>query len=614
MHSFLMNIKENMASSFLDEPEKTAVSDIDLSTNNPSIKNQLHDGFHLPITYLDESKKHELSSIVCSDLELKDSLSDSNSMYEVLFRPSHDFAKALIPDWSKQYTTDTTYLENTQCVLREMPKYIESSCTKGEPVLNTQKIVEIWGSIKEDDSFMERHSYMDWEMLHHLNHSAYFLQIISMVQLFSPVLSLLLPFLLLLIPFFLLKLRGIDISISNYIDMLHSITKNHFIGMIMNQVRGNLSIEKIAYLLLIVAFYGFQIYQNVRSCMRFHENITKINRHLLEMKSYISNVVKKMECFSTMHSTKESYALFCKNTDKHRDVLHTMLSELSTIQRFSYSANTASSFGYLLKCYYRIHAIEEYGDALRYSFGFEGYIDNLRGVYENLIAGNVSYTAFSEKEATHFVDQYYPLHIGGVVNTVRFKKNMIVSAPNAAGKTTLLKSTAINIVFSQQVGCGFYGQGSIIQPYTHIHSYLNIPDTSGRDSLFQAESRRCKEIIDLVSENVDGCRHFAILDELYSGTNPTEAGKSAYAFLKYLSKYDHIDFMLTTHYVYVCKKFRKSKKIQNYKMGVIADKEVEGGYRFTYRLEEGISKIQGAIKILKEMNYPQEMLDSINAC
>jgi DNA mismatch repair ATPase MutS len=215
---------------------------------------------------------------------------------------------------------------------------------------------------------------------------------------------------------------------------------------------------------------------------------------------------------------------------------------------------------------------------------------------------------------------------------------MIISAPNAAGKTTLLKSTAINVVFSQQVGCGFYKSGNVVL-YTHIHSYLNIPDTSGRDSLFQAESRRCKEIIDLVSspENQDA-RHFAILDELYSGTNPTEAGKSAYAFLKYLSKYEKVDFMLTTHYVYVCKKFKKSHKIRNYKMGVEYTDMNEGGvggnvdsdpdsfgtskrsktessgYKYTYKLEPGISKIQGAMKILKDMNYPQEMLDNIRAC
>jgi hypothetical protein len=35
------------------------------------------------------------------------------------------------------------------------------------------------------------------------------------------------------------------------------------------------------------------------------------------------------------------------------------------------------------------------------------------------------------------------------------------------------------------------------------------------------------------------------------------------------------------------------------------------GFKFTYKLEPGISKIQGAVKILKDMNYPQEMIDTI---
>jgi glutaryl-CoA dehydrogenase len=43
-------------------------------------------------------------------------------------------------------------------------------------------------------------------------------------------------------------------------------------------------------------------------------------------------------------------------------------------------------------------------------------------------------------------------------------------------------------------------------------------------------------------------------------------------------------------------------------------KKESGGYKYTYKLEPGISKIQGAMKILKDMNYPQEMLDNIRAC
>ena len=184
---------------------------------------------------------------------------------------------------------------------------------------------------------------------------------------------------------------------------------------------------------------------------------------------------------------------------------------------------------------------------------------------------------------------------------------MIISAPNASGKTTLIKTSCINIIFTQQFGCGFY-KSCRLNPYKHIHSYLNIPDTSGRDSLFQAESRRCKEIIDIIHDNQED-RHFCIFDELYSGTNPYEATKAAYAFLKYISKFNNVNFILTTHYVTVCNKFKKSKNIRNYKMDV--ESLDNGKLKYTYKLKLGISKIQGAIKILKEMNYPNEIIQNI---
>jgi len=185
---------------------------------------------------------------------------------------------------------------------------------------------------------------------------------------------------------------------------------------------------------------------------------------------------------------------------------------------------------------------------------------------------------------------------------------MVITGPNAAGKTTFLKTSLMNVIFSQQVGCGFYS-GGILNPYTHIHSYLNIPDTSARDSLFQAESRRCKEIIDSIETSSNEERHLCTFDELYSGTNPEEATHSAFAFLTYLGKRPNIDFILTTHYIGVCERIDSLEdggRIANFKMEALVEEE---DITYTYRLIRGISKIKGAMKVLRDMEYPDEILN-----
>ena len=106
---------------------------------------------------------------------------------------------------------------------------------------------------------------------------------------------------------------------------------------------------------------------------------------------------------------------------------------------------------------------------------------------------------------------YHPSIEDPIKNNIDLSKNKIITGPNASGKTTILKTLLINVILSQQYGYGYFDNG-VLNPYQHIHCYLNIPDTSGRDSLFQAEARRCKEILDLIEENPDN-RHICIFDE-----------------------------------------------------------------------------------------------------
>jgi DNA mismatch repair ATPase MutS len=243
-----------------------------------------------------------------------------------------------------------------------------------------------------------------------------------------------------------------------------------------------------------------------------------------------------------------------------------------------------------------------------YSIGFNGYIDCIKGLQNNIIERKMNFAKFIKNTKKGvFKNNFYAClkDENPIKNTIKFKNNLIITGPNASGKTTILKSTLINIIFTQQFGCGFY-ESSNFAPFKHIHCYLNIPDTSGRDSLFQAEARRCKQILDSVNDNKRET-HFCAFDELYSGTNPEEAETSAAAFMIYLQKYKNVTSLLTTHFVKVCKKLDKVEGIINCKM--VTEKK-DSKILYKYKLENGISEVKGGINVLTQMNYPKEIINN----
>jgi hypothetical protein len=575
-------------------------------------KPPIYGEFKLPISHLPSDQIFPLSETVEKDLELVTcQSSNSKSMYEHLFQPSHPFAKDTIQEWKRSYTTNVGYLGETQKVIGDMVKFDEHK-------IDHDAIMELWKDTKENEYFLEKYCFMEWDMLKSLNQSSSFLQILSVGNILSPAMSLILPLMFFIFPFIILKIRGIPITFSFYLEVLKDIAKNHFIGKTLLNL-SEISWDKAAYLLVTIGLYFYQIYQNVLLCHRFYHNVHKINQSLCMLREYLGNTCSRMDLFVKLHAKKSGYGVFCSITKDHSEKLKELHGELESIRPFDTTLGLLSKIGqigYLLKCYYQIHENEDYERSLRYSFGFEGYLDNLLGVYGHMTSGAIHSAFFSESKKTRlaFIKQYYPAYLDKphVKNDCSLKKNMIITGPNAAGKTTFLKSTTINVIFTQQIGCGFYSSG-VIMPYTHIHSYLNIPDTSERDSLFQAESRRCKEIIDTIRDypSEKGFRHFCIFDELYSGTNPKEAAKSAGAFLRYLGKHKQVDFILTTHYTSICKKLEKSKTVVNYKMDV-SEKE-DGSIEYTYRIVKGISNVEGAVRILEQMNYPKEIMDAIRA-
>jgi DNA mismatch repair ATPase MutS len=269
-----------------------------------------------------------------------------------------------------------------------------------------------------------------------------------------------------------------------------------------------------------------------------------------------------------------------------------------------------ASMGKIMKEFYILQTNPEIQNLLLFTFGFNGYIESIQGVSTNIKLQQINKIKIkkSKKVKLYIKNAYHPCIADNIVgNTVDMSNNIIITGPNAAGKTTLLKTTVINVLLAQQIGYGFH-QGGYITPFHSIHCYLNIPDTNARDSLFQAEARRCVDILKYIKQHKNE-KHFCIFDELYSGTNPYEAVATAYSYLDFITENPNIRFMLTTHYIRLCKLFRKHKQVVNYNMETeIKDYIPE----YSYKMVKGVSKIKGGIMVLKQLNYPTKILDEAN--
>ena len=130
--------------------------------------------FILPIEYLDEKVVHPLSDVVASDLELV-SATASDPMYETLLKPKHQFAKDMIQNWKKSFTSDTEFLKQTQQVI--------SSSEPSTTHVDCGAISTVLKDIYETPAFHDRYSYIDINNFHFINSSSKFLGFWTIINL-----------------------------------------------------------------------------------------------------------------------------------------------------------------------------------------------------------------------------------------------------------------------------------------------------------------------------------------------------------------------------------------------------------------------------------------------
>ena len=559
--------------------------------------------FKLPIYY--NNSKVKLKDNIINDLELVKTVDPSGTpMYNFLFNNDNDFSKKLNEQTTQYYTTDTIFLKDNQTLIKNYKSLPYKYKAISE---NYSKIIEVWNEIKNDTGFKDKYYYIDWPMWEFLNKSEQFLQFTSIYSLASPIISFFIPIIMLIIPFFIIRMKGLSLTIDEYIEVLKTIISNHSIGKLFTEFH-KVEFNQKVYILVSAGFYVFSIYQNILTCRKFNNNMTKIHNYFSEINVYLEYTINSMNNYLKHSGELNSHQDFNNNLKKQMSILTEFKEKIATITPYELSFKKIFEIGHILKYFYELHTEPHYNDAFLYSFGFNGYIDCLEGLSQGIEERKINIVEYIDSKKRNTIKNNYYAALkdsNPVKNNIKLQKNLIITGPNASGKTTVLKSVLINVIISQQFGCGFYDSAKL-KPYKHIHCYLNIPDTSGRDSLFQAEARRCKEIIDIIDDNKKE-DHLAVFDELYSGTNPDEAVISAVAFMEYLVKNKNVSCLLTTHFIKVCKKLQKNKNIENFHMEAC---KKNNKIEYKYLLLEGISLVKGGINVLSDMNYPKEIIDN----
>jgi len=188
-------------------------------------------------------------------------------------------------------------------------------------------------------------------------------------------------------------------------------------------------------------------------------------------------------------------------------------------------------------------------------------------------------------------------------------RNIILTGPNAGGKSTFLTGVSTSILLSQTFGIA-PAQEAIITPFDKINTSIDITDDiAAGKSLFMAEVDRAQKHLNMLTELKPNEFSFSIFDEPFSGTNPTEGAAAEYSILEAMADYTNTLNIVATHYpiVMLLEKNAPEGGFANYKV-YITYEGARKRLHYTYKVVRGASNQAIAIDILEEQGYDTRLL------
>ena len=209
--------------------------------------------FEHPIYYVEQKQK--LDDNIIEDLELLELSKESDervSLLETVIKPNSKIGVENLNKLCEYYTDDKSFIKDTQNIISKWEN--DTQLASKQKVYD--EFYDMWKEIKNDENFIDRYYYVDVEFFKFLNNSSPFLQMLSLYNLFSPILTLIMPIILLIVPFFMLKYSGVDITLESYYEALKKIFSSHALCNITN-IFSNVSIQQRVYALVSLDFIYF---------------------------------------------------------------------------------------------------------------------------------------------------------------------------------------------------------------------------------------------------------------------------------------------------------------------------------------------------------------------
>lgn len=246
------------------------------------------------------------------------------------------------------------------------------------------------------------------------------------------------------------------------------------------------------------------------------------------------------------------------------------------------------------------HKIGQYQTELKNIYTIIGRIDAYQSAAAFSRAGDVrETTCSSELRGIAFADLKHPLLENCIGNSLEAKRDIILTGTNMSGKSTFLRTLGINQVLATSLGFAFaerYDTGFFFV----VSSISTVDEVLQGKSRYFIEAERLLELLNVSKEHNRG--FLFLVDEILSGTNSADRIPASISILKKLGEGRSIA-IAATHDLDI------AEELQNvYDNYHFSERISEEQLHFDYLLKPGIVNHRNAIKILKFLGYPDEVI------